>query len=186
MKLLLNLHGIILAVVNELEHAWPELLAEAIAKARHSGRTDVADFLALRASNDLIRVAAVKWLFDSMIEVASRAQSSFPMLSIEREEPHSFRLRGADLTGSLLELRLGVRCLTLEAGWTRKPNDGFMRGGALAFAKLTHFGLPRHNIELLLLKTEASPSWNIAGTTEGDAPFDIANIEQQFELFIGG
>jgi hypothetical protein len=185
MKLLLNRRRTILATVNELEHAWPELLAEAVAKARSSGREDIADFLALRASNDLIRAAAVKWLFDSMIEVASRAQGAFPMLSIEREEPHSFRLRGAELTGSLLELRLGVRCLTLEAGWTRNPNDGFMRGGALAFAKLTHFGLPRHNIELLLLKTDESPSWNIAGVTEGDAQFETANIEQQFELFIG-
>ena len=56
---------------------------------------------------------------------------------MENENPHNFRLRGANLVGSLLRVRQGVRCLTVEAGWTRTPNDGFMRGGALAIARIT-------------------------------------------------
>lgn len=170
--------------MNELEDAWPALIGDAIAKARDLGRTEIADFLTLRASNDLIRVTAIKWLFDSMIEIASKSQAEFPGIKIEREEPHTFRLRGADLTGALLEVRLGVRCLTIQAGWTRGPKDGFMRGGALAFAKFTHLGLPRQNVELLLLRSEDLPAWNITGSTEGTAVFDVANLQEQFDLFM--
>lgn len=169
--------------MDELDEMWPELLANAIAKANDSGRGDVADFLALRASNDLIRNTAVKWLLDSMIEVASRAQAEFPNLKIEREHPYSFRHRGADLTGSLLELRLGVRCLTIEAGWTRLPKDGFMRGGALAFARIAHFGMPKAGACLSLLKTESGAAWTI---DEDDTRpvFETADVIGHFSLFL--
>jgi hypothetical protein len=170
--------------MNDLEKALPASVSDAIAKARDAGRTDVAEFLALRASNDLIRTAAIGWLFDAVIEVASRAQASYPMLLIDRVEPHYFRLRGAELTGLLLEIRLGIRRLTVEAGWTRGPDDGFMRGGALAMAKFTHFGLPSQNIELLLLKGEDSPAWHLAGVAEGTAIFQAEDITGQFDLFM--
>jgi hypothetical protein len=169
--------------MNELEKAWPELIADAVARARGAGRHDMADFLALKGSNDLIRTAAIKWLFDSIIEVASRAQSKFPMLTIDREEPHSFGYRGARVTGSILRMRLGVRCLTVEAGWTRTPNDGFMRGGALAFAKITHFGMPKQNVELLLLKGDNAPAWNIV-TGDDNGVFESAAVEEHFAIFM--
>jgi hypothetical protein len=166
--------------MNELDEAWPELIDDAIARARATGRHDVADFLALKNSNDMIRAAAIKWLFDSMIEIASKAQADLPMLKIEREEPYTFSKREASLTGSKLELRLGVRCLTIEAGWTRKPGDGFMREGALAVAKISHFGMQRENVELKLLKGDAAPEWFIA-----DQVFRAAALEQHFAIFLG-
>ena len=169
--------------MNELDEIWPDLLADAIAKARDSGRGDVADFLALRASNDLLRTAAVTWLFDSMIEIASRAQGKYPNLTIEREEPHSFRHQGANLTGSLLELRLGVRCLTIEAGWTRLPQDGFMRGGALAFAKITHLGLPKQSMDIGLINTNAGPQWKFVGDSSTNG-FETADIKKHFAVFL--
>lgn len=171
--------------MNELDEIWPALLADAAAKARDAGRSDVADFLALRASNDLIRSAAVKWLFDSMIEVASRAQAKFPMLTIEREEPHSFRLHGAGLTGSLLELRLGVRRMTLEAGWTRGPKDGFMHGGSLAFARIAHFGMPKQGVDLSLIRSDAEPQWKVLADDRKTSVFEAADFEEHFAIFLG-
>jgi hypothetical protein len=56
--------------MNELDEAWAEMLAGAIENAKASGRGDVADFLALKRSNDAIRQTAVDWLFNSFIEIA--------------------------------------------------------------------------------------------------------------------
>jgi len=74
--------------MNELDEAWSEVLAGAIANAKSSGREDVADFLALKQSNDAIRKTAVEWLFNSIIEIASEASRDNPHILIERESPH--------------------------------------------------------------------------------------------------
>ena len=59
--------------MNELDEAWSEMLAGAIENARASGRGDVADFLALKRSNNALRQTAVDWLFNSFVEIASEA-----------------------------------------------------------------------------------------------------------------
>src|SRR5436305_2498739 len=107
--------------MNELDEIWSQMLADAEARARASGRHDVADYLALKASNDQIRERSIRWLFDSIIEFAAHANRREQAIAIEREDPHNFSFRGANLVGSLLRIRQGVRCLTLEAGWTRTP-----------------------------------------------------------------
>ncbi len=43
--------------VSELDEAWAAALAEAEQKARLAGRKDVAEYLSLRNSNDLLRKA---------------------------------------------------------------------------------------------------------------------------------
>src|SRR5258708_2724334 len=111
--------------MNELDEVWSQMLAEATEKARVSGRHDVADYLALRASNDQIRERSVSWLFDTIIEFATDAARRLPSIAIERVDPYNFSFRSANLVGSMLQVRHGVRCLTLEAGWTRTPTDGF-------------------------------------------------------------
>src|SRR5215470_2131826 len=113
------------------------MLAESSANARAAGRHAVADYIALKASNDQIRERGVRWLFDSLIELAAIANRQNIAVTIEREDPHSFHHLGANMVGSLIRFRHGVRCLTLQAGWTRTPRDGFMRGQALAAARIT-------------------------------------------------
>jgi hypothetical protein len=137
------------------------MLAEARENARASARHDVADYLDLKATNDLIRRTGVAWLFETVITMVAAANRSNVAVAIERTEPHSFNYRGANIVGSAVSFRYGVRCLTLEAGWTRTPADGFMRGGGLALARLRHFGIPAKNVELVLVATNGPPVWRV-------------------------
>jgi hypothetical protein len=157
------------------------MIENALAKAEAEGRRDVVDYLSLKATNDAIRQTSVQWLFGSMLEIAGNDAR----VAIENENPHRFPFAGATLVGTLLRLRLGIRCLTIEAGWTRTPNDGFMRGGALAAARLTHFGLKKHNAELLLIQLNGAPSWVSAGEDGKRVLFDSKNLNEHFQIFLG-
>src|SRR5262245_46903082 len=126
--------------MNELDEFWSENLSTAIEHARGTGRGDLADYLELKAANDAVRQAGVVAFFDKLIELATSELAS-GRITIEHESPHQFLHRGANMAGRLLRLQYGVRRMTVEAGWTRTPKDGFMRLGALAFARITHFGM---------------------------------------------
>lgn len=169
--------------MNELEEIWAQKINQAIAEAQTSGRKDIADYLNLRATNDAIRTASVKWLFDSMTEIAAFANRTLGAITIETENPHQFEFNRANLVGSLLLIRLGVRCLTLEAGWTRTPADGFMRGGALAAARILHFGMPKHNQEILLLRDNDFPNWFSIKNGKRTA-FNSNHLRKHFEIFV--
>ena len=163
---------------------WSQMLDEAIASARTAGRGDVADYLDLKSRNDALRVAGVRWLFESVIEIAAEANRRSAALAIEREDPHNFPHLGANIAGALLRVRHGVRCLTVEAGWTRTPSDGFMRGGALAVAKITHFGMTKMNMDLLLKHSEGSPGWVAAIPDGRTAPADEAFLRRHFTVLL--
>jgi len=171
--------------MNELEQVWARMINEAMSKARAGGRGDVVEYLQLKATNDAIRAASVKWLFDSMLEIAAEANRKNAAITIENENPHRFALGNAQLVGSLLRFRQGVRCLTLEAGWTRTPTDGFMRGGALACARISHFGISKVNVELVLIRENDLPSWFSIEKDGKRSLFDSKNLQNHFRVFLG-
>ncbi|MDQ3178962.1 MAG: hypothetical protein M3Q33_00425 [Acidobacteriota bacterium] len=174
-----------LKAMNELDEVWANKLNEAIIKARTTGRGDVAEYLALKATNDVVRATSVKWLFDSMLEIASNAnRNSSEQITIENENPHHFAFGSATMVGSFLRFRQGVRCLTLEAGWTRSPADGFMRGGALAAARISHFGIGKANCDLLLLRTEDLPQWFSIDQSNRKNLFGYDHLHQHFRVFL--
>jgi hypothetical protein len=171
--------------MNELDEIWSQMLEKAIAGSENAGRGDVAAYLRLKATNDAIRQRSVKWLFDSLIEIAAEADPNFAHFKMERVEPHNFSFRGANMAGSKLNIRQGVRCLTVEAGWTRTPSDGFMRGGALAHARITHFGIPKENTDLLLIRGNSLPEWYEAEKPKDSDPFGLAGLRRHFTVFAG-
>lgn len=158
------------------------MLDDALQNAQAAGRSGVADYLALKRSNDAVRQASVDWLFDSFIAIAAEANRRNPAVTIERETPHEFGFRNARMAGGMLRIRFGVRCLTVEAGWTRTPAHGFMRGGALAAARITHFGMPKLNAELVLVRGDDAdpPGWQHAD----GPPFDGHSIIDHFRIFL--
>jgi hypothetical protein len=170
--------------MDELDEVWSQMLENALAEAKTAGRGDVADYLALKASNDRIRQTAVKWLFDTMTEIAAHANRKNANITIENENPHAFTYHHANLVGSLLRFRQGVRCLTVEAGWTRAPQDGFMRGGALAAARITHFGMSKSNAELHLLRFEAKPHWFAVERDGMRTSFEVEDLIRHFQIFL--
>ena len=171
--------------MTELDRMWSQMLEEAIVAARDTGRGHVADYLDLRARNDALRSAGVRWLFEAVVGLAGDASLARPGIQIEREEPHNFPHAGANMAGSLIRVRHGVRCLTVEAGWTRTPGDGFMRGGALAIAKISHFGIAKMNVELHLKPAESGPGWVAFSSDGASTPADESFLRQHFSVFLG-
>jgi hypothetical protein len=170
--------------MTDLDDVWTSILASAANNAGPVHR-DVADFLSLRASNDQIRQAAVTWLFDGLTQIAAEANRRNIPVSVERVESHRFDHRGANIVGSLLRVRQGVRSLSLEAGWTRSPGDGFMRGGAMAIARISHFGMKEAGADLILIRHEGTPIWCSIDRSENRIEFRLHDLMQHFATFIG-
>lgn len=171
--------------MNELEEAWSQKLASAIEDARNAGQGDLADYLTLKAENDAIRIGGVRWLFETLVAAASELNREHAGISMERVDPHNFPYRGANIVGTLLRIRHGVRCLTFEAGWTRTPSDGFMRGGALAFARITHFGMKWENAEMILISKGDGAVWSIIEGGEAARVLDPDYLRGHVRVFLG-
>ncbi len=82
-----------------------------------------------------------------------------PRIEIEHVEPHKFKVGNSTMVGSVINIRLGVRCISVEAGWVRSPGDGIMRGGTLANAAIRHFGIPKARTDLKLVHSDTFPRW---------------------------
>ncbi|MCZ2390310.1 MAG: hypothetical protein LC113_04440 [Acidobacteria bacterium] len=166
--------------MNELDSTWAAMLEAAIRNAEVSGRTDIADYLHLKASNDLLRTTATAWLLDSFIEAAMEAARHNAAIKVEREEPYQFSRGSGRMDGSRLIISFGVRCLEVKAGWPRTPSSGILRGNALAAADILHFGLARHNSTLSLVRADAGPRW----IDERGHSADLAFVSRHIALLI--
>lgn len=166
--------------MTELDEVWSQMLSDAAAKAVAAGERDIADYLRLRAANDAVRTMGVAWLIDTVVKIAGQAVREHRSITIERMEPHNFSHGHSNMVGKLLDIRYGVRCLTVEAGWTRTPRDGIMRNGALAVAHIKHLGLPTMGAEFRLVHGETLPKWlDPAGTV-----IDSGELRRHFHVFL--
>jgi hypothetical protein len=146
--------------MGELDEAWAAALSEAERKARLAGRRDVAEYLSLKNSNDLLRTAGVDWLIDEFTSLAGEANRAGASIQISKQEGHRFGTPSSTMVGHLITFKNGVRTLFVEAGWPRTPRDGVVRGGGLASANIRHLGIKAANEELLLVKsTNGAPVW---------------------------
>jgi hypothetical protein len=146
--------------MGELDEAWAAALSEAEQRARLAGRRDVAEYLALRNSNDLLRKAGIDWLVSRFTTLAGDANRAGASIQISTKEDHRFAVGTSTMVGHLLTLTNGVRTLYVEAGWPRTPRDGFIRGGGLASANIRHMGIKLADEELLLAKSATgAPTW---------------------------
>jgi hypothetical protein len=151
--------------MSELDEAWAAALLEAERQARLAGRKDIADYLSLKNSNDLLRKAGVDWLIAEFTSLAGDANRDGASIRIERQDSHRFRIGNSTMVGHQLTLKNGVRTLYVEAGWPRTPRDGFVRGGGLGCASIRHLGIRTANEELLLTKSSnGAPAWKSSAT----------------------
>lgn len=157
----------------------------AVARAKLDGRFDIADYLSLKASNDRLRKEAVKWLTETILEIVHAFNRHGARIDVEEDPSHKFKNGSSRLSGTRLDLRKGLRCMTIEAGWTRLPGDGVMRGGSLAFSRISHFGVTKETEELELHKLEGKPQWfGIRGEKLRES-FNISSLKRHFEVFMG-
>jgi hypothetical protein len=146
--------------VSELDEAWGRALAEAQQRAAAAGRGDVAEYLRLRASNDLLRQIGIEWLLETFTILAGKANRRGASIQVSKEDPHRFTLGNSTMVGPLLMLTFGVRVLSIEAGWPRIPSDGVVRGGGLACARIRHRGKQAADQQLMLVRSSRdTPRW---------------------------
>lgn len=146
--------------MTELDEAWALALAEAERRARELGRGDIAEYLALRSSNDLLRSIGIEWLISTLTLLAGEANRAGASLSIEKDDAHRFGVGSATMVGPQITFRSGVRKLTIAAGWPRTPRDGIVRGNGLACARIGHLGKRSANQDLLLVRSSSgAPEW---------------------------
>ena len=146
--------------MGELDEAWAAALSEAERKARLAGRAEVAEYLSLKNSNDLLRQAGVDWLVTEFTILAGDANRGGASIQISTQEGHRFPTGTSTMVGHLLTLTNGVRTLYVEAGWPRTPRDGIVHGGGLAAANIRHLGIKAANEALVLAKSRTgAPAW---------------------------
>ncbi len=166
----------------ELDQIWMGLLDQASLRAIANGQHGVADYLRLKLANDTVRQAGVDWLFQTLIDQASKASIDRPQLKIDRVTPHSFKIGTSNMVGSLIQVQHGVRCLSLEAGWVRTPSDGIMRNRALAHARIKHFGMASEDDDFRLIRSDPLPVWIDAEGEEIRAD----HIQRHLQIFLRG
>ncbi|HEX8160891.1 MAG TPA: hypothetical protein VF538_03265 [Pyrinomonadaceae bacterium] len=173
--------------MNELDAEWERRVAEASEGARAAGLADVADYLTLRAANDLARAVGVAWLLDSFTALADEAMLGGADLRLARDDGHSFRASHSTMIGERLTISAGpVRALTVEAGWPRAPRDGIVREGGLARALVTHFGDRAPGEELLLVRAgDQAPRWLALSASGARADFDESRARAHLAKLIG-
>lgn len=172
--------------MSELDEAWELALAEAQRRAAAGGRSDVAEYLALRTANDFIRRTAVDWLAAAFLEGAGEANRRGAAIALERNDTHRFAVGGASMVGVRLTLKAGVRRLTVEAGWPRTPRDGFVAGNGLACGRVGHFGLRAANDELLLIRApDGKPRWVILEEDGKRTPLRVARLNTHLTKLLG-
>ena len=156
------------------------MINNAAQNAYASGRHELAEYLRLKATNDAIRTAAVGWLLDTFLQLASDAMRERSNLIVEREEPYAFPRGSSTMVGTLIDVKNGVRRLGLAAGWARTPAHGIMQNHALAYARFTHFGLAEHGAELRLVRGDDLPQW----LDEAAVPIDSAELERHLHILL--
>lgn len=146
--------------MSELDEAWALAMAEAEARARASGRADIREYIALRSSNDRKRKFGADWIIKAFTAAAAEANRNGAAVQISNTDGHKFKVGAATMVGRRLTLENGVRVLSIEVGWPRTPSDGFVRGGGLACANITHLGMKLAGEHYQLqLDREGRPHW---------------------------
>jgi hypothetical protein len=172
--------------VSEFEEAWARVVAEAEQRARASGRADVAEYLALRAINDLARKTGLEWLFGTFQTLAGEANRAGASVQISEQDGHRFRVGNSTMVGAQLTFRTGVRQLFVEAGWPRAPQDGFVRGGGLALGRVKHFGDRAGDEELMLARDgSGTPQWLVLEKSGGRTVLLEARVRRHLSRFLG-
>jgi hypothetical protein len=172
--------------LNEFDADYERELDEARARAHASGRGDVVEYLNLRAANDALRAAGIESLLESFSAHAGELNRAGAAIHVTRTEAHRFKVGNSTMVGTRLVFRVGLRELTVEAGWPRGPRDGIVRGGGLASALVGHFGNRSAGEELLLVPSqEGPPRWLVIEKTGERAELRDERVKRHFtKLFI--
>jgi hypothetical protein len=90
------------------------------------------------------------------------------------------------MVGERIVFRNGVRALTIEVGYPRTPQDGFITGNGLARANVRHFGDARAGIELLLVRAGTNDlQWHEMSDGERTGRFTESDAQRHVIKLLG-
>ncbi len=172
--------------MKDFDSEYEQQLNDARQRARTRGRDDVVEYLNLRAANDVLRATGIEWLLETFSAHAGDLNREGAGINITRTEAHRFKVGNSTMVGTRLVFHVGLRTLTVEAGWPRGPRDGIVRGGGLASALVNHFGNRAAGEELLLVPSkEGPPRWLVLERTGERAELREERVRRHFtKLFI--
>lgn len=159
-------------------------LDRAIARSKESGRFELSDYLELKANNDRIREEARKWIFETIEEIVFEFNKHGAKIKIETLYKKSIKYGYSSLTGNRMELKQGLRCFSIEVGWTQSIEDGVMKSSSLAFGRLSHFGFRKETEEIELHKFEGKPRWFSIGEDMTRHSFTVSSLKRHFEVLL--
>lgn len=164
------------------EEFWLKLLDEQIALGNVSADGVFQDYLTVRGVNNEMRGNATEWLFKSFEYTALRLTSDGFALSPDCAELSSFSFSGATLSGPSIAFPFGVRKLTCEVGSIKAPGDGIIKGGGIAIARISHFGMPEKEQFLRLVIGEETARWVV--DSDRSRSFDLYDVIGHFRILI--
>jgi hypothetical protein len=164
------------------EHFWSKLLDDEIARGNVSAEGVFQDYLSVRGANNEIRNDAAEWLFESFVAFSNRLSSDGFQISVERNTDTRFAFHWATLSGSSIIVSNGLRKLSCEVGSIKAPGDGIIKGGGIAIARLSHFGIPEKDQILRLLVGEEKARWVVDGNRPRD--FDAYDLVRHFKILL--
>jgi hypothetical protein len=134
-----------------------------------SNQDVAAEYQALKAANDQLRERSKQWLWETLNDLCAEinrallARGAADALQIGRQE-WQFQLGTATMAGERFGVRYRFRTLTIEVGWPRTAQHGYVSDGGLARARV---GLSQNTMiepqivaDLILKRPEDSdPIW---------------------------
>lgn len=119
-----------------------------------------ADYLSLRAANDMLRERAKTWVFETL---NSLCLEFGPEVQLARQE-WKFEVGRSVMVGERFGVRSRGKTLLVEIGWPREPAHGFVPDQGLARGRASLSASPMLSarlLEELILKAAGSgePHW---------------------------
>jgi len=127
------------------------------------------EYLRLKAANDQLRERGIQWLWHALELICSEfnreltASSSEPPIQVGRQE-WQFTVESMTMVGERFGARYRYRTLTIEAGWPRLPEHGYVKDNGLARGRIAlsqNIMIDAQTIEELILKRQGNsdPAW---------------------------
>lgn len=153
-----------------------------------------AEYLALKAANDQLRERGKQWLLDALSQLCAEANQRLTAQADQTgiqtgSQEWQFKVENATMMGERFGIRYRFRTLTVEVGWPRLPEHGFLTDGAMARARISlsqnTMIEPQPIAELMLKKTgNGSPAWFAFKNKVISDPITTSHLSEYLSLIL--
>jgi hypothetical protein len=154
----------------------------------------IAAYLNLRAANDKLRESGKQALWNMLdllcSEFARKSAEKTPQASIQvgRQE-WQFKVGGATMIGERFGARYRNRTLTIEVGWPRLPEHGFVTQGGLARARIglsQNIMIDARTVGELILKRsgQSDPAWYFITNNKVGERYTESHLRNHLKMLV--